>query len=99
MGFAMANQLMQGMGRSGAAAPAAAGAMPPPLEAVWYMAVNGQRQGPFAATQVTEGVASGQVTAETLVWRAGMSGWVAAGQVPELADYFQAPGPTPPPLP
>ena len=41
-------------------------------------------------------VTSGQVTATTLVWRAGLGEWTAAGQVPELGDVFKK---VPPPLP
>ena len=40
--------------------------------------------------------ASGQLTRDTLVWSAGMSGWTAAGQVPDFSSVF---GAVPPPLP
>ena len=41
-------------------------------------------------------VTAGTATNDTLVWRAGMPGWVRLGEVPELEA---APGATPPPLP
>lgn len=93
MGFAMAGRMMQGAG--GLGAPAA----PPPLPAAWHVAVNGQTLGPFAAQQVTDAIARGEITAATLVWSAGMSGWTPAGQVPALAAYFASATPPPPPPP
>jgi membrane protease subunit (stomatin/prohibitin family) len=90
MGFAMANQMMQGAGRAGAA-------VPPPVPANWHIAVNGQTQGPFTPEQFAAGIAQGQITAETLVWTAGMSGWQPAGQVPALAAQFGSATPPPPP--
>ncbi len=74
-------------------------APPPPLPAPaapWFMGVNGQQVGPFDQNQLSQQVAAGALTASTLVWRNGMNGWVAAGQVPELAGLF---GAVPPPLP
>jgi len=94
MGFAMANQMMGGMGQ------AAGQAAPPPVPAAaWHIAVNGQTQGPFTASQMADGIKSGQVTASTMVWSAGMSGWTPAGQVPQLASLFSVSPPPPPPPP
>src|SRR5690606_3341284 len=51
MGFAMANQMMGGMGQ------AAGQAAPPPVPAAaWHIAVNGQTQGPFTASQMADGI-------------------------------------------
>jgi hypothetical protein len=41
-------------------------------------------------------VAAGQLTTDTLVWKAGMSGWTKAGEVGDLAPLFAS---VPPPLP
>lgn len=84
-------------GAGQAAAAPAAPAGPPPLPgAQWYVALDGQQAGPFAAAALPAKVAGGQVSAETLVWRDGMAAWQPAGQVPDLAGLFAA---TPPPLP
>ncbi|QDT82634.1 SPFH domain-containing protein [Gimesia chilikensis] len=93
MGFAMANRMMQpgGAGAPGPMAP------PPPPPAAWHIAANGQSQGPFALEVISDGIAKGQITANTQVWSAGMSGWLPAGQVPQLAALFQAATPPPPP--
>lgn len=94
LGMAMAGRMMQpGIFPPTAPAPAA----PPMLPSAWHVAVNGQSQGPYGADQVSNGIASGQITRDTLVWSAGMPGWVAAGQVPQLASAFGPP--TPPPMP
>ncbi len=69
---------------------------PPPPPVHWHIAQNGQTLGPFSAEQLAQGVASGQVRGETLVWSAGMASWTAANQVPQLLAMFQ-PGPPPPP--
>ncbi|MCP4593769.1 MAG: SPFH domain-containing protein [bacterium] len=96
MGFAMAGQMMRGAGQ----ADMAPGGMmpPPPPGGAWYIAVNGQTQGPFTPAQLAEGAAAGQISGETPVWTAGMSAWVPAGQVPQVAGCFGAsPPPAPPP--
>lgn len=95
MGFAMANQMMRGMGT---AAPGAAPPPPPPGVA-WHVAVGGQTQGPFSPQQLSQGIASGQITPESMVWSAGMQAWSPAGQVPQLATQFGATPPPPPPPP
>jgi hypothetical protein len=59
--------------------------------------VNGQTTGPFGLDQLMAAIAAGQITSSTLVWSAGMSGWAAAGQIPQLAASFGVP--SPPPVP
>jgi len=91
MGFAMANRMMQpGAAGAGMAPP------PPPTGVTYHVAINGQTSGPFNIAQMAEGITSGQVKADTLVWSAGMPGWTPAGQVPHLAANFAAAPPPPP---
>ena len=105
MGFAMANQMAQQMGGqpmvAGAptAGPAGAGgAMPPPVPmqpvVQWHVVEAGRSTGPYSAQQLAELVGQGRLTRESLVWRAGFSGWLASSDVPEVASMF---GPPPPP--
>lgn len=103
MGFAMANQLghammPQAQQPPAQQPPAAPGAMPPPLPSAvqFYVALNGQQAGPFDEAALQGYAASGQLTAETLVWKAGMANWTKAGEVAELAGVL---GSAPPPLP
>jgi membrane protease subunit (stomatin/prohibitin family) len=93
MGMAMAQQMAPGMG--GGVPPAGAAApVPPPVQ--WHVAENGQAMGPFAPAQLQQLVAQGRLRPETLVWTAGMQGWLQAAQVPQLAPLFQAAPPPPP---
>ncbi len=110
MGFAMAQRFMQmgGAPMAGApmgGAPMAASAapfgavVPPPVPQVnWHVAVNGQSQGPYSTEQLIQGARLGQVAPSTLVWTAGLEGWTAAGQLPQLAAAFQQVPPPPPPM-
>lgn len=96
LGFAMANRMMP-MGN----APAAGGMAPPPPPpaAAWYVANNGQTEGPYALEQLAAGISTGQVKKETMVWSAGMAGWSAASDIGQLASYFSTATPPPPPPP
>ncbi len=78
--------------RKQAATPAAA----PSGAAEWYAESQGNRVGPMPQQELFSKVASGQVTASTLVWREGMEAWTPAGEIAELGDAFKK---VPPPLP
>ena len=99
-GAALADQMRGAMAR-GADAPggsSGAPAMPPPIpQAVgFYVAVNGQQQGPFDVPTLAAKAREGSLPRGTLVWRAGMANWVAAEQVAELSGVFAS---VPPPIP
>ena len=72
---------------------------PPPIPNVstYYLAVNGQQQGPFNMQQLQQLAAQGQFTQNTQVWKQGMAGWAAASTVQELSQVFGAVPPPPPP--
>jgi len=95
MGFAMAGQMANSMANQSGGGAAAA---PPPVptETSYYVAVNGAQTGPFPLSQLSQQAASGQLTKDSMVWKAGMPAWSAAGQVSELESVF---GAVPPPLP
>ena len=77
--------------------PQAAPVAPPPLPgADWFVGVGGQQQGPFDAATLSNMARGGQFTRDSLVWKNGMAGWVAAATVAELSSVF---GSVPPPLP
>jgi hypothetical protein len=50
----------------------------------WFFASEGKQQGPYAEAQLREFIARGTVTAETLVWSEGMTGWQKAEEIPGL---------------
>ena len=75
-------------------APAPPGFPPPPPVPVadtWHVSLNGQQSPALQLAQVQQYIQSGQVTAATMVWKTGLSDWMAAGQVPELAGLFGGP--------
>ena len=69
---------------------------PPPTAPLFYVAVNGQQQGPFNIQQLQGMIPGGGFGPNSLVWTAGMSGWAAASTVAALSGLF---GPVPPPPP
>jgi membrane protease subunit (stomatin/prohibitin family) len=73
-------------------------ATPPPLPGTtgYFVGVGGKQLGPFDLTTLTAQAREGTLTRSTLVWKQGMSQWVAAETVPELQGLFAA---VPPPLP
>lgn len=64
-------------------------------ERTWYIANEGRQEGPFAEAQFREFIATGRVSAETLVWTSGMSAWQKAGDIPGLMGMGRAPPPVP----
>ena len=107
----MANQ-MGGIGQQTSPAPQPAatvnpGGTPPPLpgQQMFHVDHGGTPGGPYNMTQMQQGIQSGQVTGQTLVWAQGMAAWAPAQTVPELQALFAAPppmpptNPTPPPVP
>lgn len=71
---------------------------PPPIpqSASYYVAVGGQQQGPFDTNTLVSYIHSGQITADTLVWKQGMPAWAKISTLMEFANMF---GACPPPLP
>ena len=69
-------------------------------KSIYYVAINGQQQGPFAYEQLQAMVKNGQINRETKVWRDGLATWVFAGSLQELSGLFTArsSGVVPPPL-
>ena len=84
--------------------PIPGAAMPPPMPSApalsFSLSVNGQVYGPYDMNFLGQMAGSGQINAQSMVWREGMASWQAAGTVPELAGLFAGAGaPPPPPTP
>ena len=62
----------------------------------WYVAVNGQQQGPFDHNFVLQNIASGQYNPTTMVWTQGFSDWTPISQVNELKLTTGSAAPPPP---
>lgn len=73
-----------------------AGVTPPPiLPVAYYVAVNSKAIGPFELSVLAQMASSGQLTADSLVWKNGMSQWEKAKAVDELKGLFSVMPPIP----
>lgn len=78
------NNMMSGMSQS-----VQPGMTPPPVPAtVYHIAVNGQAAGAYDLNTLQQMAVLGQLTADSLVWKAGMTEWAKAGTVDELKNIF-----------
>jgi membrane protease subunit (stomatin/prohibitin family) len=94
MGFAMAQQMGQMFNQQNQQQQ---GPPPVPGAAVtFFIAVNGQQQGPYNLQTLQNMVQQGTLTRDTLIWKQGMTAWTKAGDVAEVSALF---GAVPPPLP
>lgn len=59
----------------------------------WHVADNGKTIGPFTSAQVAEGLASGQFSPATMVWKEGFADWLPLSQVQELTSPSSMPPP------
>ena len=79
---------------AGANQAAPSGATPPPIPIVAYhIAVNGQATGPYNLQVLQQMIATGQLTADSLVWKTGMATWIKAGETDDLKGLFAPPVP------
>jgi hypothetical protein len=62
----------------------------------WYYVENNAQAGPVALEQLRNFLLSPGGGKDVLVWRKGLNDWRAAGEMPELAGFFEGPPPIPP---
>ncbi len=69
--------------------------------ALWFAMIDGREAGPMTNAELAICVESDAVTAETFVWKDGMTEWTTASNVAELAPMFAPPpaAPSRPPPP
>lgn len=71
---------------------------PPPIPSsssvVYYLAVNGQQQGPYSFEQLRNAIAADPSLMNTMAWKAGMADWIPINTFAE----FQQTGTVPPPI-
>ncbi|MDR2424486.1 MAG: SPFH domain-containing protein [Prevotellaceae bacterium] len=103
MGVGMGAGMGAGMGQSmGSMMQNAMGSVnqqnvpPPPLPAQIYAVINGIQSGPLSLDALQSNIQQGLINKDTLVWKQGMTAWVAAASLPELSALL---GAVPPPLP
>ena len=70
--------------------------VPPPLPGnnyQYFVAINGEQNGPMNFNAVVGMLQSNQITADTLIWRAGMAGWEKIQMQPEFSSTLNCPPP------
>ncbi len=94
VGFGMGNMMTNMMNQNNMNQQT--GAVPPPPPIVqFHVVLNNAQAGPFNLEQLKTMVASGQLTRQTMVWKAGMANWASAEAQPELVPLFAS---VPPPI-
>jgi len=97
--WALAQTGMTGAGEPVLLAQAAPPPLPQPPGSQYFYNDNGKPVGPVTLDEIRAKIAAGTITPDTLVWKAGTPGWVAAKELTEVAALFQAPAPAPSPAP
>ena len=83
------NNIMSGMNQP------VTGATPPPVPVVAYhVAINGQPTGPYDMATLSQMISAGQITGDSLVWKAGMESWVKAESLDDFKGMFIPPIPS-----
>lgn len=67
-----------------------------PNPAQFYLALEGEKHGPFTMSELGQKVDDGVLTLATLVWAPGMSEWTPASQLTSLSSLLAQ---SPPPIP
>lgn len=60
----------------------------PPAQIQFWYAEGQQQRGPVTLDQLKALIQQGRVNKQTLVWRKGMPGWIAAGEADDIAVLF-----------
>lgn len=89
MGMAMAQQMMNTMNQTIAQMhiPAQTNAFQK-QQANYHLAINDAVAGPFTLGELETLVKAKTLTADTLVWKPGMTGWMKAADQPEVNKYI-----------
>ena len=92
VGLGMGNQVGSMTGNLNIGSPN----LPPPLpNAQYFLAINGQQQGPYDLNAVTAFIQNHNIAKDTLVWKSGMPNWDKMESLPEFAHFFLCPPPLP----
>ncbi len=96
MGFAMAQSFGEALSKEKKATQNTE--VPPPILEVehFYIVRDGKKAGPFNLAAIAAEISGGSITADTLVWKSGMSDWQAAKEVSAIAGLLNS---EPPPIP
>lgn len=68
-----------------------------PVVSSFYIAVNGKTTGPFKLEVIQAKLMSGEIDADTYVYRVGGNEWIRVSAEPEIANIINMMAPPPPP--
>lgn len=68
-------------------------------DVAWFVVVDGQKRGPYDQSHLVAELLTLHDPRTPKVWKAGMSDWVAASEIPELARFVPPPVTASAPLP
>ena len=90
MGFGMAQSFGQAMTKGDDTDPLAPPPVPEAVKVVkhYFAVVDGERVGPVNLAAVAEMINSKDITADTLMWTAGLPDWVPAENLSEVASHL-----------
>ena len=71
--------------------------IPPIPYTDYYLAIRGERHGPFNSYEIEQNVVNGNITEDTLIWRKRLRKWVKLGDLDDFQHLFN--NDTPPPIP
>ena len=72
----------------------------PPIPNVdYYLAIKGERKGPFGFKHIEQEIANGKIGENTLIWKKGLKQWIKIGEMDEFKHFFEEDDETPPPIP
>lgn len=60
------------------------------MEKIWYILMDGKKEGPYSIFDLMEET---RLSPDTLVWKEGFEDWVSLKEVPELQSLFEEPAP------
>lgn len=93
VGFGMATEMTRAYSEAGRNQMA-----PPPLpqDPPIYVAINGEKTGPYDLASIKQKIQDGEIARDTLLWQEPMAEWMAAEKIESVAAYFLK---MPPPIP
>lgn len=72
----------------------------PPIPTInYYLAIKGERKGPFGYDYIEHEIANGKIGENTLIWKKGLKQWVKIGEMDEFKHLFEDDDNCPPPIP
>jgi membrane protease subunit (stomatin/prohibitin family) len=69
---------------------------PSPIQTQYFFVIDGKQSQPFTLDNILSLISQNIINQETLAWTNGLSGWIKANAIPELANFFNQ---SPPSIP